>query len=110
MIGREISDLRSRMGLTQVQFAAQFKVSPVTVSKWERGAMMPDEYRRAVMAQIKQRLDFIDQRQEAERRKQEFVRGLVGAAAVFGVAGLIAYAYDALKEPGDLQGSLFNSE
>ncbi len=37
----EVKDLRSRVGLTQSEFARRLKVSPVTVSRWERGESSP---------------------------------------------------------------------
>jgi len=39
MTGAEVRRLRRRLGLTQVQLAERVGVNPITVSRWERGAM-----------------------------------------------------------------------
>ncbi len=39
MNGEEISQLRQKMGLSQVQLAQLLGVHPLTVSKWERGLL-----------------------------------------------------------------------
>lgn len=41
-IGNFIKDLRKEKGLTQEQFAEQFRVSRRTVSRWETASNMPD--------------------------------------------------------------------
>lgn len=50
MTGDEITALRASRALTQVQFAAIFKVSQGTVSDWERGIKRP---RRATVLAIR---------------------------------------------------------
>ncbi len=35
------ADLRQRIGLTQVQFAALIGKSPSTIAKWEAGSVLP---------------------------------------------------------------------
>ncbi len=41
-MGKEIRRLRDDRGITQEALAAALDVTPQTVSKWERGASMPD--------------------------------------------------------------------
>ena len=41
-MGKEIHRLRSSRGITQEALAEALNVTPQTVSKWERGASMPD--------------------------------------------------------------------
>ena len=41
-IGRFISDMRKKQGLTQKQLADQLNVTDKTVSKWENGYRLPD--------------------------------------------------------------------
>lgn len=41
-IGNQIKTLRLRRGITQEAMAQHFGISPQAVSKWERGAAMPD--------------------------------------------------------------------
>lgn len=46
----EISDIRkTKLNLTQVQFAQLFGVHPLTVSKWERGDLRPTPHQHALM-------------------------------------------------------------
>ena len=40
--GRFIKEQRRRLGLSQLQLAAELHVEPQTISKWERGLGMPD--------------------------------------------------------------------
>lgn len=41
-IARNIRSLRQRQRMTQVQLANMLHVTPQAVSKWERGAAVPD--------------------------------------------------------------------
>jgi molybdopterin-binding protein len=41
--------LRRRLGLTQARFARLLSVHPMTVSKWERGALAPNARQRATL-------------------------------------------------------------
>jgi molybdopterin-binding protein len=41
--------LRARLGLTQARFARLISVHPMTVSKWERGALAPNSRQRATL-------------------------------------------------------------
>ncbi len=43
-IGEKIKSARKKIGWTQVKLAEELGVSPEAVSKWERGAYLPDEY------------------------------------------------------------------
>ena len=45
-----VLDTRHRLGLTQIEFAALLGVHPLTVSKWERGALEPSSYFEALIA------------------------------------------------------------
>jgi len=49
MHSNQISKLRDRLGLNQVLFAQLFGVHPMTVSKWERGELQPNEYQSTLM-------------------------------------------------------------
>lgn len=44
-----IVDLRRRLRLNQMEFGNLFGVHPMTVSKWERGALSPNHYQVALM-------------------------------------------------------------
>jgi DNA-binding transcriptional regulator YiaG len=43
MTARELHAMRRRAGLTQAGLAARMGVDPITVSRWERGAVEPPE-------------------------------------------------------------------
>lgn len=45
----DVLQLRTRLGLNQSQFADLFGVHAMTVSKWERGELAPDPWRRVMM-------------------------------------------------------------
>jgi putative transcriptional regulator len=44
-----ISELRKLLGLNQMEFGNLFGVHPMTVSKWERGTLSPNNYQLALM-------------------------------------------------------------
>ena len=48
----QISELRSKLGLSQAQFGQLFGVHPMTVSKWERGILKPTDYQLVLMAEF----------------------------------------------------------
>ena len=53
MTPAEITQLRDSLGLNQVQFGQLLNAHPMTVSKWERGAAVPDGYQIALMQAFK---------------------------------------------------------
>lgn len=49
MTGAEVSQTRTKLGLTQVQLASLLGVHPLTVSKWERGVSGPSPHQEALL-------------------------------------------------------------
>ena len=49
----EIAELRRRLNLSQALFGQLFGVHPMTVSKWERGQLVPNSYQAAMMDQFR---------------------------------------------------------
>ena len=49
MAESEIIKLRNALGLSQPEFAQLFGVHPMTVSKWERGVLIPTSYQGVMM-------------------------------------------------------------
>ena len=47
-----ISTLRTKLGLSQAQFGNLFGVHPMTVSKWERGLLVPTAYQIALITEF----------------------------------------------------------
>ena len=50
---REIRQIRNEIGLTQAEFATQFKVPIGTLRDWEQARVMPPEYALAYVRVIK---------------------------------------------------------
>lgn len=48
----QIAALRKNMGLSQPEFGQLFGVHPMTVSKWERDVLAPNEYQLALMREF----------------------------------------------------------
>lgn len=48
----QIASLRKNMGLSQPEFGQLFGVHPMTVSKWERDVLAPNEYQLALMREF----------------------------------------------------------
>ena len=44
MTGKQVFDLRTRLGLSQAQLAQLLGVHPLTVSKWERNKLVPSPH------------------------------------------------------------------
>ena len=48
----DVFALRTKLGLSQVQFGNLFGVHPMTVSKWERNLLKPTPYQQALMMEF----------------------------------------------------------
>lgn len=81
MEAAEIVSLRRALGLSQGQFGQLFGAHAMTVSKWERGLLLPSAYQQALMAQFRQTAD------KQQALAQEQVKKLLVGAGV--VAALI---------------------
>jgi len=81
--GRDVLQVRTGLGLGQIQFAQLLGVHPITVSKWERGISAPTPYQEA----------FIESFRQAAQDKA--VRERVGKLLV--KAGIIAVMFLLLK-------------
>lgn len=49
----DIKQIRDRLGFTQVQFGSLLGVHPLTVSKWERGALQPTPHQQALITSFR---------------------------------------------------------
>ena len=49
MTGAEILVIRTELGLTQLQLAQLLGVHPLTISKWERGLLVPTPHQQALL-------------------------------------------------------------
>jgi DNA-binding XRE family transcriptional regulator len=85
----DIRGVRERLRLTQTQFAQLLGVHPLTISKWERGVLVPSDHQVALMNSFGA---------AAERRANigAVVAGLLVGAGV--VAALYAILRAALRE------------
>lgn len=81
----EILQLRTDLGLSQVQFGQLFGVHFMTVSKWERGVLSPNTYQLALMEQFRKTANA----KKAEAHEQ-LGRILVGAGLIAALAWLLA--------------------
>lgn len=85
MIPAEIKSLRSTLGLPQADFARLFDVHFMTVSKWERGVVVPSPYQVALMEQFRRTA----QAQQAEVQ-EKVNKLLVGAGVVAALVFLLS--------------------
>jgi putative transcriptional regulator len=79
----DILDLRKKLGLNQIEFGNLFGVHPMTVSKWERGTLFPNNYQLALMKEF------------LHASKSKEVRSTIGSVLVG--AGIAAALYLLLK-------------
>jgi putative transcriptional regulator len=49
MTAAEVSEVRNKLGLSQVQLAQLLGVHPLTISKWERGVSGPTPHQAALL-------------------------------------------------------------
>ena len=47
-----IQKIRGNLNLTQAQFGQLFGIHPMTVSKWERGELIPNAYQASLMTEF----------------------------------------------------------
>ena len=76
--------LRNSLGLSQGEFGQLFGVHAMTVSKWERGILVPTPYHVALMEQFRKTAAA----REAQA-KEEVKKLLVGAGVVAALAWLL---------------------
>ncbi len=81
-----IFTLRKDMGLSQPEFGQLFGVHPMTVSKWERGVLVPTEYQSALMKEFQKAV-------RDEKAKQNIKAVLIGA----GIAAALLLLLEAGK-------------
>lgn len=81
-----IATLRKEMGLSQPEFGQLFGVHPMTVSKWERGVLAPNEYQLALMREFLKAI-------QDEKAKQTVKAVLIGA----GIAAALLLLLEAGK-------------
>lgn len=77
----DVVALRQALGLSQVEFGQLFGAHAMTVSKWERGLLVPSAYQQALMQQFRRKAD------EPKAQTQENVKNLLVGAGV--VAALV---------------------
>ncbi len=80
-----IAQLRSDLGLSQVQFGQLFGAHFMTVSKWERGVLKPSGYQLALMDQFRKTAD-----QKKAKTQEELGKLLIGAGVIAALAWLLA--------------------
>ncbi|GAB5546939.1 MAG: hypothetical protein SangKO_066990 [Sandaracinaceae bacterium] len=82
----EIRDLRHRIGLTQAQLAALLGVHVMTISRWERGEVVPDGPAAHLLLALR---DASAGRTLAPAHKDEVLRTLAAGAAVGALVALL---------------------
>jgi DNA-binding transcriptional regulator YiaG len=73
----EIAQLRTDLGLSQVQFAQLFGMHFMTVSKWEKGVLTPNDYQQALLDQFRKTAD-----QKKAQMKEQLGKLLIGAGVI----------------------------
>lgn len=81
-----IAILRENMGLSQPEFGRLFGVHPMTVSKWERGLLEPNEYQRALMIEFQKSI-----------RDKQILEAVKGALVGAGIAAALLLLLEAAK-------------
>ena len=74
---QQIAKLRADLGLSQMQFAQLFGTHFMTISKWERGALEPNDYQQALLDQFRKTAG-----QKKAQMKEQLGKLLVGAGVI----------------------------
>lgn len=85
MTPTDLLQLRADLGLSQVQFGQLFGIHFMTVSKWERGLLVPNTYQLALMEQFRKTANL--KKVEAQ---EQLGKLLVGAGLIAALAWLLA--------------------
>jgi len=80
-----ILQLRTDLGLSQVQFGQLFGAHFMTVSKWERDVLKPTDYQLVLMEQFRKKAD-----QKKVQAQEELGKLLIGAGVIAALAWLLA--------------------
>ena len=70
-----IFKIRRNLNLTQAQFGQLFGIHPMTVSKWERGELAPNDYQVSLMTEF-------DKAAKDKKVRDTLVGVLIGAGIV----------------------------
>ena len=83
-IGETIEQLRAKLAMSQTQFGKVFKISAMSVSRWERGANLPD-------ARLLLKLGLLAKRQQMDGWRFWQLAGITktDARAAFGKANTV---------------------
>ena len=57
-VGKHIEDIRHKMSMNQADFARFFRVSAMTVSRWERGGNSPGARELLILGRLANRVGF----------------------------------------------------
>lgn len=87
MTPQEIAALRQSLGLSQIQFGQLFDAHFMTVSKWERGLLVPSTYQLALMSAFERAA-----RAKEAKAKETVKNLLVGAGVVAALLWLLQTA------------------
>lgn len=88
MTPNDIATLRRQLGLSQPQFAQLFGVHVMTANRWEKGALAPNDYQLALMAEFKK---------AADKRSAEFQKTLGAMLVGAGVVAVLLLLLSAAK-------------
>ncbi|MGA7178348.1 MAG: hypothetical protein WBX11_02005 [Thiobacillaceae bacterium] len=77
----QIANLRKTMALSQADFGRLFDVHFMTVSKWERGVLVPTPYQIALMQEFARAVEM--RRAEVQQELKQLLVGAGVIAALF---------------------------
>jgi transcriptional regulator with XRE-family HTH domain len=84
---REIAAIRADLGFNQAQFARLLGVHPITVSKWERGVLVPNAHQAALIRSFRKAV------QHDEDVGQQIAGFLVGTGVALALYHLLNAAF-----------------
>lgn len=83
----EILQLRKALKLTQAEFGQLFDAHSMTVSKWERGVLVPSAYQQALLQQFKHTVN-----EKGEQGEPSLKNLLIGSGVVAALRWLLGAA------------------
>jgi transcriptional regulator with XRE-family HTH domain len=79
MTPTDIISIRKSLGLTQADFARLFDAHVMTISKWERGVVVPSPYQVALMEHFRQKAEVAKEQAQTEVKNLLVSAGVIAA-------------------------------
>jgi len=90
MTGKEIKELRQKLGLTQEEMAKLLGVGYTTINRWENGKVQPRGQALKILEKLKELVDEVESRDDVDIKDiKKVIKGLESGSLVSSLAGFL---------------------